>query len=276
MMRPRCACFCLLLFLVACTPAGPEDSTTGVAAPAPAQAEGGDGEITAVSVYTHEEAWPAIVAMTKAWQPPGPGPGASSPLVPPVPGALIRGEPNGRVRIDFGRHGKHDIPFEYTDLVERANRTRRGELAKQAPNFLLQIGTRLVDSSMSEPRPVDLRELLEAEAFLCIFADPRGRDFAVFAKQLAAFEGENGVRTVFFPQSVAREDTEYLRERMGALFWQVPFTYPRAAPSYTRQLLGELPEGPYALLVSPHGKVLYRSALTEAQAMARLGEAVRA
>ncbi len=275
MNHPLAACLCAWM-LAACSPAGGDGPSTAAPRASEPVAAAADLVITDETVYDHEEAWPAIVAMTKAWQPPGPGPGASSPLVPPVQGALIRVEPDRRVRIDFGRHGKHDIPFEYTDLVERANRTRRGELAKQAPNFLLQIGTRLVDSSMSEPRPVDLRELLEAEAFLCIFADPRGRDFAVFAKQLAAFEGENGVRTVFFPQSVVREDTEFLRERLGALFWPVPFAYPRAAPSYTRQLLGELPEAPYALLVSPHGKVLYRSALTEAQAMARLGEAVRA
>ena len=72
-------------------------------------------------------------------------------------GVLIRVEASGLARIDFGRDGLYEVPVGATDLVERANRIRTGELRKMAPNFVLAIGPRLVDSAGAHAAPLSGR-----------------------------------------------------------------------------------------------------------------------
>ena len=91
-------------------------------------------------------------------------------------GVLIRVEASGVARIDFGRDGLHEVPVAKTDLVERANRIRTGEAEKLAPNFLLAIGPRLVDSAADALRPLPYAAVAEQRGFLCVFADPGAKD----------------------------------------------------------------------------------------------------
>ena len=123
-------------------------------------------------------------------------------------------------------------------------------------------------------RPHKFDEIAGASGYLCIFADPRAEDFPIIARQLAALEGVNGVRAVFFPQSVVREDLEFVHERLGALAWHVPYMYPRLSEDYTLSLLGEIPERPRALLVSPEGRVLHEAEVGTAAELSELRQAV--
>ena len=75
-------------------------------------------------------------------------------------------------RIDFGRDGLYDVPAARTDLVASANRIRLGDLEKTAPNFVLAIGPRLLDSAADSLRPLSFRAAAAEHAYLCVFADP--------------------------------------------------------------------------------------------------------
>jgi hypothetical protein len=269
---PRLACLSSLLCVaLGCSSATRQDSDHSSAPQSEASqaaAATAHDAITPASVYENERDWPAIVALTQEWLPPG----ETKPLQAQYRGTLVRVEADGRVRIDFGRHGKHDVPIDHTDLVERANEVRAGALTKLAPNFVLRVGNSLVDSSSQPMRPYKLGEIAGASGYLCIFADPRAEDFPILSRQLAALEGVNGVRTVFFPQ--VPEDLEFVHERLGTLSWHVAYMYPRLSGNYALSLLGEIPERPRAQLVSPEGRLLYEAEVGAAAGLSELRQAV--
>src|SRR5262245_34436920 len=111
--------------------------------------DGASAVITQANVYENEHYWPAIVALTQEWLPPG----GTQRLKVQYRGTLVRVEEDGRARIDFGRNGKHDIPIDHTDLVQRANEVRTGKRTKIAQNFVLRVGNSLLDSSSQQLRP---------------------------------------------------------------------------------------------------------------------------
>jgi hypothetical protein len=269
---PLFACLSWLLCVALGCSAGSRQDADRASAPQsePSQAAAADVAITQASVYENERYWPAIVALTEEWLPPG----ETKPLKAQYRGTLVRVEADGRVRIDFGRHGGHDIPIDHTDLVQRANEVRAGTRTKLAPNFVLRVGNSLVDSSSQPLRPHQLGKIAGASGYLCIFADPRAEDFPNLAQQLAALEGVNGVRAVFFPQSVVGEDLEFVHERLGTLSWHVPYMYPRLSGNYTLSLLGEIPERPRAMLISSEGRVLHEVEVGTAAGLSELRQAV--
>ncbi len=229
-----------------------------------------DVAITQANVYENERYWSAIVALTQEWLPPG----EATPLKAQYRGTLVRVEADGRVRIDFGRHGRHDVPMGRTDLVQRANEVRDGTRTKLAQNFVLRVGNSLVDASSSPLRPHTIGEIAGASAYLCVFADPRGAEFPLLARRLEELEGANGVRAVYFPQAVARDDLDFVHERLGSLSWRVPYMYPKLSASYTRSLLRETPERPRALLVSPEGRVLHEAEIGTEASLSELRQAL--
>ena len=270
----RSACLSSLIYVAVGCSAGQDAHSTHDApatqVEAPSAPPTADGAITQATVYENERYWPAIVAMTKDWMPPS----GAKPLKAQYRGALVRVEADGRVRIDFGRHGRHDIPIDHTDLVVRADEVRAGIETKLAPNFVLRVGNSLVDPSGAQVRPLKFDDLARARSYLCVFADPRAEEFPSLAQQLASLESVNGVRAVFFPQSVGRDDLEFVHERLGTLTWHVPYMYPQLSENYTLSLLGDLPERPHAQLVSPEGRVLYEAELGTAAEFAELRHAV--
>jgi len=231
--------------------------------PAPLRAEGsGDPQdaaveaaaVTQANLLVHERFWPYRVALTAPWQPPG----REQPLPAGSAGVLIRVERPGVARIDFSADGKYEVPVDRTDLVAGANRIRRGEETKQAPNFTWAIATRLVDSASDEL--VGLRPSATADrpGFLCVFADPEGGDFEAIAAALAPLRERHGVLTVLFPQG--RHPDAHLRERLRALDWKVPFLFDHLSEPYTRTLLPEATPLPWLLLQTNEGRVVFQGA----------------
>jgi hypothetical protein len=161
-------------------------------------------------------------------------------------GVLIRVEASGAARIDFGRDGLHEVPIAKTDLVERANRIRTGELAKLAPNFLLAIGPRLVDSAGDALRPLPYASVAEQRGFLCVFADPGAKKFAALAAALA-------------PLPQGEHPDARVREQLRSLGWTIPFVYDHLAEAYTRSLLDADVALPAVVLQTREGRVLFQS-----------------
>jgi hypothetical protein len=216
-------------------------------------ADAGSGPVTAQNLLANERFWPYQVGLTKPWKPPG----RAEPLAPEILGVLIRVEAPGVARIDFGRDGLYEVPVDATDLVELANRVRRGELEKTAPNFVLDIGPRLADSAADALRTFGLRPTAERRGFLCVFADPGAPGFAELAAALVPLKDREGLLSILFAQG--NHPDARTRERLRSLAWTIPFVFDHLAEPYTRSLLPEDTAPPALLLVSREGRVLYES-----------------
>ena len=226
--------------------------------------------IPAAEVFAYEHAWPAIVVMTRAW----PRQDSEVPLRARHRGSLVHALPDGRVRIDFGRHGVHEVPIEATDLLERIAEIDAGTRHKMGPNFILSLGTRLVDARSPTPAPLPSVELSAYAGFLCLFADVERGDFGDLAAHLHGLAEEAGVGLLLFPQSAAGVELNAFHEGLRALGWRAPYAYPRLAPDHTRALLGDPPEVATALLLTPEGRPRARLVLDDAESLTALRDAL--
>jgi hypothetical protein len=231
------------LLLIASLPAATHaEEMAGATLPEHHAADPGAAVVSAQTLLANERFWPYQVALAN-------GEGAA--------GVLIRVEPGGVARIDFGRDGLREVPIAETDLLERANRIRTGELDKIAPNFLLAIGPRLVDATGERMRPVPYPLAAERQGFLCVFADPNAKDFAAIAAALAPLQDRHRVWTLLFPR--AELPDAKLRDQLRALDWPVPFVYDHLAEAYSRSLLAQNDALPFVMLVTRDGRVVYES-----------------
>lgn len=172
-------------------------------------------------------------------------------------GVLIRVEEGAIARIDFGRDGRRELPVAETDLVERANAVRLGQIEKLAPNLTLAIGPRLLDPTGDELAPFPFAAALEKRGFLCVFADPGAADFADLARALAPISERHGVLTILFAQG--EHPDAALRDTLRALGWAVPFVHDHLAEAYTGSLLREGTILPSLFLQTPEGRVVFQS-----------------
>jgi hypothetical protein len=170
-------------------------------------------------------------------------------------GVLIRVESAQLARVDFGRNGRHRVPIDHTDLVERANRVRRGELRKAAPNFLLAVGTKLANAASETSHPFRVRDAGNLRGALCVFADPDGPEFEALAAALRPLHARPGVLTILFPLGQHRDAD--VGARLRSLAWAVPFVFDRYAEAYTRSLLGDEALLPAVLLQTTEGRLIF-------------------
>jgi hypothetical protein len=244
-----------MLWLAACTGGEPAD----VAKP-PAE----DGAVTAGNLLAHERYWPYQVSFRAPWKPAG----RVEPILPGTLGVLIRVEhsaesgsragardPGVTARIDFGRDGVVEVPVGETDLVERGNRIRTGELEKDFPNFVLAMGPRLIDPNTAAPMSVRVAQ--GHRGFLCVFADPSAADFPELASALAPLRDRLGVLTALFPQGEIPD--LFVLERLRSVGWEVAFSYDYLSEPYTRSLLPDGLAPPAVMLHTAEGRVLFRS-----------------
>jgi hypothetical protein len=221
------------------------------APPHPAE-DPGTTAVTTENLLASERFWPYQVELTRSWR----APGRAQPLEPGTLGVLIRVERSGLARIDFGREGLHEVPAAATDLLDRANQVRRGELHKLAPNLVLAIGPRLLDSGSDPPRPLGMTAAAEPAGFLCVFADPFAPAFPDLVAALAPLRGRHGVSPVLFPEA-QRPDPE-VGDQLRSLGWTVPFVYDGLAEAYTRTLVPEGTPLPVVMLATREGRVLFQ------------------
>ena len=248
----------LILLLAACLPVGARaDLSEGNVTHELPEYHAQDAKaavVTEANLFTSERFWPYQVALREAWR----SPELSESLPEGASGVLIRVEASGAARIDFGRDGLFEVPTAKTDLVASANRIRLGELDKTAPNLVLAIGPRLVDSAADTLRPLPFSATATERVYLCVFADPESDDLAALASALAPLRERRGVASILFPQG-AHADAR-VRERLRASQWTVAFVYDHLSEAYARTLWsGPLPTAG-VLLVTSEGCLLFQSA----------------
>ena len=217
---------------------------------APYAASGGDA-ISAENLLAREVYWPYRVTLLEAWVPSD----STRRVAANTRGVLIRVEADGRARVDFGRDGLHEVPVDATDLLERANRVRTAELGKTAPNFVLAVGTRLVDTASDPPVAVHFDDVLEKDLFLCVFADPKAPEFAKIAEALRPLTRRAALGTVLFPQGGHGDAA--VHRALRASEWSASFVYQHLAIAYTRTLVDGDTPFPWVVLQSPEGRVLF-------------------
>ena len=210
------------------------------------------GAVTPENLMANERFWPYHVELVAPWRPLA----SEQPLAAGTRGVLVRVESEGMARVDFGRNGRFRVPVARTDLVESANRIRRGELHKMGPNFSLAIGSKILDSRSEQLVPVRFAANAELRGFLCVFADPGAEGFAELANALAPLQQREGLLTVLFAQG--QHPDAKLLERLHSLDWKVAFAYDFLAESYTQSLLPEGMPLPAVLLQTPEGRLLFQ------------------
>ena len=240
----------LAIALVAALPASAGQQDAANALPEHRASDAGAPAVTAENLLAGEGFWPYHVALVRPWKPAG----RETALEPGIQGVLIRVETSTHARIDFGRDGVHGVPISETDLLDRADRVRRGELEKSAPNLAWAIGPRLLGSTSATPVAMGVPALVGYRGFVCVFADPHADGFAELARELAPLRERPGVATLLFPQG-QRRDAE-VSGRLRSLQWTVPFVYDHLSEGYTRSLLEDGTPLPYVLLLTNEGRVL--------------------
>ncbi len=209
--------------------------------------------VTTDNLLASERFWPYHVALVEPWTPSG----KQTSLPAGTRGVLIRVEPGGQARVDFGREGLHAVPIGKTDLLAQAERVRQGQLLKTAPNFALAIGSRLLDPGVTRAAPVDFARTSQRPGFLAVFADPGTPGFAELAKALAPLRGQAGVETILFPQG--NQTDAQIADQLRSLDFRVPFVMGRLSEAYTQTLLPEGTLLPAVTLQTNEGRLLYLS-----------------
>jgi hypothetical protein len=219
--------------------------------------------VTADTLLENERFWPWRVTLLRPWKS----------LRAEATGVLIRVEPEGVARIDFGRDGVHEVPISGTDLVERTNGVRMGDESKLAPNLVRSLAPRLIDSAAVPPGPLGFGPVMEADALLCVIADPQAESFAALAAQLAPLRTRAKLLIVLLP--IGDVDDPALYEKLRALGWPVPFVYDHLSESYAHSILADGIARPAVVLQTPEGRILFQDEWSS-DAMSKLTAAIDA
>ncbi len=211
--------------------------------------------MTAENLLESEEFWPYHVELERSWTPPG----GTRPIKAGSPNVLIRVLEGGLARVHFNRDGIHTVPVAKTDLVEQANAIRLGRDEKIAPNFVVAIGTKVLDPADARirPGPLGMERVAEHAGFLCVFADPGAEGFEALVKSLAPMKDRHGVMTLFFPQGEhANRDVS---ERLRGLGWAVGYLPDHLSEAYTAAQIGSDAPVPTVLLQTAEGRLIFQT-----------------
>jgi hypothetical protein len=211
------------------------------------------GAVTSANLAEREAFWPYQVQLTRDWKPEGWegdfGWGY---------GVLLTVDPSRGLRVDFGRFGKHWIPVEVTDVVERANRVRLGEEHKYGPNLVVALRNRLLDPSgdtlVEHPVRPD-----EREAFVLVHADPEAASFEEVARDAAKWAGLPGALLVLIPTKPTSDAHVY--KACHEAGWEGAFLLDRFAEAYGEGYLEPARPRPHVQVLTREGRIVFEAAL---------------
>jgi len=252
----------LVLGLAACLP-GPSGLPIDAEPPSARVVEGlyvaADPTAPAVdldNLYASERFWPHQIQLVEDWKPAGWEGDFGWGM-----GVLLRVREDGLLRVDFSRFGKHWIPPDVTDVIERANEIRLGTGHKFGPNLLIALKNRLLDPSGQTLREIH-NDLMERRLFLLVFADPRAEEFEAIAAGLAMLEEEPDVEVVLLPQGGHRDSDVYKASHDAS--WRGSFLLDRFSPAYSEGLLEDSARLPFLQLATPEGRLVWAAPWTAA------------
>lgn len=203
-------------------------------------------------LYADEANWP-----TRVW--------LEEPLIdeqgevlvrPQRPGVLIYLRPDGRTRVDFGRHGPHTVPVTQTNLASEARRIASAQGTKIFPNLLGMLMNRVVDTEAETLEVMHLAaEDIRGGRILLVFADTREVDVAELTQFASSVEQAGNVSlTTFVPITDELDGDVHSDLRAGG--WTSPFVMTPMAKSYVPAMLESGLPRPFARLCTDEGKIL--------------------
>lgn len=93
-------------------------------------------------------------------------------------GTLIRHE-NGKLIVDFGRHGVHHVNPEQTDFSVNVEMIKNGQLDKEYPNLTYQIGNKLIAFSREiGEQQIRLQEVAQTKVYIFIYLNTFEKEHA--------------------------------------------------------------------------------------------------
>lgn len=208
------------------------------------------GRVTVETLHENERFWPYRIQLVEPWRPVG-FEGRFGWGV----GVLVRVEPDGSLRVDFAEHGVHRVPAGATDVIEKANRIRTGELEKSLPNLVVWLSGRLLDPTKTPIRPLEKLKIDGAARFLLVFADPAAPDFSKLAKDVGDVRARPGLVKLLLPQGDRRDGG--VANLCRAADWRDAFLLDRFTPAYTRSLLDADLALPAVMLISAEGRRIH-------------------
>ncbi len=257
--------FVLVILLAACAspssrisleaPTARNDVVGGIYDAADENAE----PVTLENLPRSERFWPHQIQLVEDWRPEGFEGDFGWGM-----GVVIEVDDARRVRVDFSRFGKHWIPAHVTDIVERANRIRLGESAKFKPNLVLALGNRLLDPTGRTLAESSV-DLLDQNAFVLVFADPRAASFPELVATLSPLFGRAGLHCVLLPQG-GHPDFHVWKAAHDA-GWQGSFLLDRFSPAYSEGFLDDPERLPWIEVRSPEGRRVWQGDVGDADAI---------
>lgn len=214
----------------------------------------------------HERFWPYQIQLTRDWKPAGWEGDFGWGL-----GVLLTVDAQQGLRVDFGRFGKHWIPADATDVVERANRIRRGEEEKYGPNLVVALRNRLLDPS-GEILAKHFVDPAERPAIVLVHADPLAKDFRALAREVSAWAAASPDALIVL---LAQGDVgdAHVYKACHEARWQGAFVVDRFSRAYSEGYLEPERARPHVQVLTREGRILLSEPYAEGLG-ARLERAV--
>lgn len=160
----------------------------------------------------------------------------------------------GRLLIDFGRHGVHWMLPDATDFFTRVREVYSGQRSKEFPNFSGQILSRLVFFPKQQNKHISMEDHLPKKGYIVVYPGTYSRDNIRVIDCLDDLVSEYSEIQFFTLQTDMRWQQHFM-SKVNAL----PIFLPHLAEGYTKAFHHEPKEQPSFVAVDQNGKVLYRS-----------------
>ena len=212
--------------------------------------------ITSENLFQNERYWPYHVILEEAWKPRG-FQGESFAWEQGTVGVLVRVEPGGLLRVDFGRFGVHEVPISATTVLERANQIQRGERSKAAPNFVVAVIRRCLSLEGSPPQYWTAASVAEVDRFVLVAGEPGSESLRRRLKKLTPLAEDKGTAFVLLPHGSHRMDPAVI-EKARSDGWPGCVVHSRFSDAYRHSIFGEDAERTAAIIQTPEGRILER------------------
>jgi hypothetical protein len=214
---------------------------------------GDPATLSGEEAYENSTDWPFYVSLTKPVRADG------KDLKNGTRGVLIRMKSPHELIVDFGRDGLAVVPVGKTDILERMEAIREGDEKKEFPNFVYQIGPRLIVPTEGRPGFHEFSKLSFHSYFLTVYtsADPLLLDS--IAALVNGLKSELESRNVFILFMPVGEKDDFVFSR-GLLDHglEYPFVYGHLAEIYTTSLHHDTSNLPLFVLNDADGKIVLR------------------
>lgn len=176
-------------------------------------------------------------------------------------GTLVRIEPDGTARVDFGRSGIQNVPVTKTDILAQAHAIRDGDQDPDRPNFVMLMGTRLGRTDLEYIQAYPYDQFTSHDLFLILYLEGLmefDEELAESFRKVVSLSQEHGVLP-FVHTTVPTKGLLLAHLLQVKLETPIPYVVGHLQEPMAR-VMGHNPHNmPMAVLVNEYGKVLAKA-----------------